>query len=112
MLQVLKDCFKGFLDCLERKWSLIPFWLASVDRNKKDTKPHRAYIAPDTLRRYIGYWQRYLLFCIRAITNNKDRIEFTAGQRKCLVDLFTGLIYKLRESFMKVTELYIAIRFP
>jgi hypothetical protein len=23
--EVLFDCFKGFLDCLERRWSLIPF---------------------------------------------------------------------------------------
>ena len=82
------DCFKGFLDCLERKQLLIPFWLVSVNRNKEDTKPHHTYIGPDTLHWYFGYWQWYLLVCIRTTTNDENRIEFTVVQRKCLVNLF------------------------
>ena len=41
---VVERCFKGILDCQERGWTLIPFWLRSVDRNKEDTKP--TYINP------------------------------------------------------------------
>ena len=84
--RVIMNCFKGFLNCLERRWSLIPFWLASVDRNKEDTKPYRAYIAPETLRRYIGYWQQYLLFCVRA-RMTEDAVQFTAAQEDCLMEV-------------------------
>ena len=84
--RVIINCFRGFLDCLERRWSLIPFWLASVDRNKEDTKPYRAYIAPETLQRYIGYWQQYLLFCVRA-RMTEDAVEFTVSQEDCLMEV-------------------------
>jgi len=86
--RVLNGCFNGFLDCQKRGWSLIPFWLSSVDRNKENTKPFRSYIAPYTLRRYIGYWQRYLLFCMRAIMT-EEAVQFTPQQSDCLLELIS-----------------------
>ena len=59
--KVIQNCFKGVIDCQERGWTLIPFWLQSVDRNKEDTKPFRTFIAPYTLRRYASYWQQYII---------------------------------------------------
>ena len=65
--RVIQHCFHGVVNCQERGWTLIPFWLRSVDRNKEDTKPFRTYIAPYTLRRYISYWQQFIIFSLRAI---------------------------------------------
>ena len=80
---LIERCFKGILDCQERGWTLIPFWLRSVDRNKEDTKPFRTFIAPYTLRRYAGYWQQYILFCLRAVMT-EDAVQFTVRQRDAL----------------------------
>ena len=74
--RMVRKCWSGFHDCSARGWELIPFWLASAVRGKEDTRPFRSYIAPYTLRRYISYWQRYVLFCFRTI----DVLEFTAQQ--------------------------------
>ena len=59
-VKVIQNCFKGVIDCQERGWTLIPFWLRSVDRNKETTKPFRMFIAPYTLCRYASYWQQYI----------------------------------------------------
>lgn len=74
--RVIRKCWNGFHDCSKRGWGMIPFWLASAIRDKEDSRPFRTYIASYTLHRYIGYWQRYILFCIRAT----ELLEFTAKQ--------------------------------
>ena len=89
---LIERCFKGILDCQERGWTLIPFWLRSVDRNKEDTKPFRTFIAPYTLRRYAGYWQQYILFCLRAVMT-EDAVQFTVRQRDALLEL-NSMLYE------------------
>ena len=37
--RVLRGCFLGVLDYNDRGWSLLGFWLNSVDRIKENTKP-------------------------------------------------------------------------
>jgi hypothetical protein len=81
----VKRCWEGYHDCLEREWDLIPFWLRSVTLEKEDTKPFRTYIAPDTLTRYVCYWQSYILFCYRMFTRKDTRVEFTTSQFQNLV---------------------------
>lgn len=78
--RVVHSCWNGFNDCLKRGWVMVPFWLASAVRSKESSRPFRTYIASYTLRRYIGYWQRYILFCIRAI----ELLEFTTQQIKLI----------------------------
>lgn len=39
--EILRACWDGFHDCRNRQWDLLPFWLASVARDKEDTKPFR-----------------------------------------------------------------------
>jgi hypothetical protein len=90
--RVIKCCFTGILNCQERGWTLIPFWLRSVDKNKEDTKPFRTFIAPYTLRRYASYWQQYIIFSLRAIMVD-DSIQWTARQRECLLEL-NSLIFE------------------
>jgi hypothetical protein len=49
--RVLRACFEGVLDCHERGWELVLFWMASVHRNKEDTKPFRRFIKTKTMER-------------------------------------------------------------
>ena len=37
--RVIKSCRNGVQDCVDRNWGLIPFWLASVERHKGETRP-------------------------------------------------------------------------
>jgi len=76
MAKILRDCWDGYHNCLTREWDLILFWLWSVMLNKEDTKPFRSYIAPNTLTRYIEYWQSYILFCYRMSELQDERLEF------------------------------------
>ena len=85
-VKVIQNCFKGVIDCQERGWTLIPFWLRSVDRNKEATKPFRMFIAPYTLCRYASYWQQYILFSLRAIMV-EDTVQFNDRQKECLWEL-------------------------
>jgi len=84
--RVVRACFNGVVDCQERGWTLIPFWLRSVDRNKDDTKPFRAFIAPATLYRYVHYWQQYILFSLWAMMA-EDSVQFNVRQREALLEL-------------------------
>jgi hypothetical protein len=77
----LNQCWSGFHDVLERGWELLPFWLVSAVRGKEDTRPFRSYIAPYTLRRYIGYWQGYIMFCVRIYQVDNNIIQFTDEQQ-------------------------------
>ena len=54
--RIVQACFKGILDCQERGWTLIPFWLRSVDRNKEDTKPFRTHITARFLALILGIY--------------------------------------------------------
>jgi hypothetical protein len=86
--RVLRECFAAVLDCHTRGWDLVLFWLASVDRTKEDTKPFRTHMDPKAMKRYIGYWQGYIMFCFRAITVDPD-ITFTPRQTECLYELLS-----------------------
>jgi hypothetical protein len=84
--RVVRACFRGVLDCHARGWELVLFWMASVDRNKEDTKPFRTHMELRTMARYIGYWQQYIMLCVRAITTD-DSVPFTPRQHQCIEQL-------------------------
>jgi hypothetical protein len=86
--RVMRRCFSGVLDCHARGWELVLFWMASVDRNKEDTKPFRTHMEARTMARYIGYWQQYIMLCVRAITMD-DSVPFTPRQRQCIQQLIS-----------------------
>jgi hypothetical protein len=90
--KILRACWDGVHDCKNRQWDLLPFWLASVARDKENTKPFRLYIDPGTFTRYIGYWQSYILLCYRMYTANDSRLQFTLSQEELLksVQLLIG----------------------
>ena len=80
--ELLEDCWGGYRDCVSRGWQLLPFWMASVSRDKESAQPFRLYIAPYTLDRYIGYWQSYIVFCMHMFQQpEEDRlVQFTPEQ--------------------------------
>ena len=84
--RVVRAYFNGIVDCQERRWTLIPFWLRSVDCNKEDMKPFRTFIAPATLYRYVSYWQQYILFSLWAIMI-EDSVPFNVRKREALMKL-------------------------
>jgi hypothetical protein len=84
--RVIRECFRGVLDCHARGWELVLFWMASVDRNKEDTKPFRTHMELRTMARYIGYWQQYIMLCVRSITTD-DSVSFTPRQRQYIQQL-------------------------
>src|SRR5205809_7322809 len=94
--RVIHACFNGVIDCQERGWTLIPFWLRSIGRNKEDTKPFRTYFAPATLYRYPSYWQQYIIFSLRA-TMGEESVQFTVKQRQRLMEL-NSLLYEINEA--------------
>jgi len=86
--ELLVDCWAGYRDCVSRGWQLLPFWMASVSRDKENTKPFRLYIAPYTLDRYISYWQSYIVFCIHMFRQPDNRlVEFTMEQARLMENL-------------------------
>ena len=86
--RILRECFSAVLDCHTRGWDLVLFWLASVDKNKEDTKPFRTHMDPKAMKRYIGHWQGYIMFCFRAVTTDPN-VEFTQRQTECLYELLS-----------------------
>ena len=87
--RVLRACFAGVLDCHTRGWELVLFWLASVDRTKESTKPFRTHMKQDTMKKYVCYWQQYIIMCVRAITEDSNCIQFTARQRLCVQQIIS-----------------------
>jgi len=91
--ELLVDCWAGYRDCVSRGWQLLPFWMASVSRDKENTKPFRLYIAPYTLERYIGYWQSYIVFCMQMFQQSEDDglVEFTVEQARLMENIIALL---------------------
>jgi hypothetical protein len=54
--RLIKTCFEGVLDCENRGWTLIPFWLASSNSTMAATIPFRTYFPEATIDRYASYW--------------------------------------------------------
>ena len=89
MATMLNQCWEGFHDVRTRGWSMIPFWLASVDRLAESSKPFRKDFPQYTLDRYFGYWQQYIMFCMRVyrLDPELEIIQFTTRQREYLEDV-------------------------
>jgi hypothetical protein len=85
--RTIQKCFDGVLDCHNRGWTLIPFWLASSDTSKPDTIPFRMYFAQETIDRYTTYWQRFIIFCLRSFENQENGVEFTREQKNKIEEL-------------------------
>jgi hypothetical protein len=50
MKRVIHNCVNGVQYCVDRYWSLIPFWSASAQRDKEGSKPFRTYTKDRSVR--------------------------------------------------------------
>jgi hypothetical protein len=86
--RLIKTCFEGILDCENRGWTLIPFWLASSNSTIAATIPFRTHFPAATIDRYASYWQQLFMFCLRGMDDMKKYgIEFTISQQQKLMKL-------------------------
>ena len=105
--RVIKDCTMRVMNCEDRNWNLISFWLISPEQGKPDLRPFRTYFKDSTIDVYTSYWQQFFCFCLRILGEKSTYgAEFKPGQRKKLEKLRD--MVKLRD--LTVEELNIMMR--
>ena len=68
VLRILKErCMHGIVDCNERGWRKLLFWLASVDATKPEKKPFSEYFDAATLKDYSHIWAGLIILCLRGL---------------------------------------------
>jgi len=83
--RVIKNCTVGVMNCEDRNWNLISFWLTSSEQGKADLKPFRTYFKDSTIELYSGYWQQFLCFCLRILGEEfRYEVKFKSKQRRLL----------------------------
>jgi len=91
--RVVEKSLAGVKDCLNRRWTMIPFWLASARPNEPSTRPFRTYFAEGTVERYTSYWQKYICFCLRTVEDGEQYgVEFLPAQELALRELMALVI--------------------
>jgi len=86
--RVIKNCTFGVMDCDDRNWNLILFWLASPEQGKADSRPFRTYFKDNTINLYTSYWQQLFCFCLRILGDESTYgAEFKSMQRMLLEKL-------------------------
>ena len=78
----------GVVDCTNRNWRLISFWLNGSEIGKADSKPFNVDNDQTTIKRYKEYWQRFIYYCIRTLGEEEEcGIQFLADQDEILCEL-------------------------
>jgi hypothetical protein len=70
--RVLHTCVNGVMDCTERNWRLISFWLNGSEASKADSRRFNIENDPTTIKRYKEYWQRFICYCVRALGEEEE----------------------------------------
>ena len=91
--KLVHKSFLGVKDCWGRGWSLIPFWLVSAHKNEESSKPFRIFYQDATIARYASYWQRLIVFCLRALL--QDRSELGVQFRECQAEKLNELLARV-----------------
>jgi hypothetical protein len=87
--RLLRRCGDGVRDCERRNWTNIGFWLNSIDATTPNTTPFHIHWEEATFQRYMGYWQRFICFCIRTIMDDQLGAQFTEEQRDLLMQIIS-----------------------
>ena len=83
--RVFERCVDGIADCWRRRWLLLLFWLNSNEKDKPDSRPFMVEHEKSTVKRYVGYWQRFLCYCLRILGNEAEHgAGFLPRQRELL----------------------------
>src|SRR5579862_1137061 len=91
--RVIGQCWDGVVDCWNRDWKLILYWLTSDRNTEAHTAPFSIYTARKTRERYTGYWQQFMMFVLRGLDDVDDEygIEYTPLQRTALNEVIAEL---------------------
>jgi hypothetical protein len=91
--RVVNGCWESVKDCSQRDWKLILYWLASASKMEHNPTPFSVYMERTTRKRYIGYWQQFMVFALRGMDdpNRQYGIEYTTGQIAALQEIIVGL---------------------
>ncbi len=87
--RLLRRCGDGVRDCGRRNWTNIGFWLNSINATEPNTIPFHLYWEEATFQRYMGYWQNFICFCLRAIMDDTLEAQFTEEQRELLMQMLS-----------------------
>ena len=82
--KMIEKSYEGVLDCHMRGWAMISFWLASAKKQESSNRPFKHYYVESTVARYIEFWQKYIVFCLRTMDDPEYGVEFTAEQKDIL----------------------------
>jgi hypothetical protein len=106
---VLRHCGNGVKDCKKRNWTNIGFWLNSIDAHSPSTVPFPVFWSDGMFERYVGYWQRFVCFCIHAISEEDEfGVEFTEVQKMLLTWMLSVIeMEKVEESMLRTLEEWI-----
>jgi hypothetical protein len=87
--RVVEECWEGARDCSSRDWKLILHWLASASKTEQNATPFSIYTERSTRKTYIGYWQQFMVFVLRGMSdpNQLYGIEYTASQLAALEEI-------------------------
>ncbi len=73
VVRVVKKCVEGARDCARvRRWESIMFWLDSSTDNEPSQQPFRYEPDTDTLKRYAGYFGRFICYCLRIVCDDDE----------------------------------------
>jgi hypothetical protein len=62
--RVFGHCRKGILDCIDRDWQLLLYWLNGHKEGKASTRPFSSYYINKTIDKYVDYWKRFICYCL------------------------------------------------
>ncbi len=86
--RVIEGCWESVKDCSSRDWKLILHWLASASKTEQNATPFSIYTERSTRKRYIEYWQQFLVFVLRGMNDgNRYGIEYTDSQLAALGEI-------------------------
>jgi hypothetical protein len=87
--RVIDGCWESAKDCSSRDWKLILHWLASASKTEHNSTPFSIYTEQKTRKRYIEYWQKFMIFVLRGMNDVSQQygIEYTESQLGALGEI-------------------------
>ena len=88
--RIFGHCRKGILDCIDRDWQLLLYWLNGHKEGKASTRPFSSYHISKTISKYVDYWKRFICYCLRAIQEEDQHgVEFLPSQLEALWEIYS-----------------------
>ena len=63
------------VDCMERSWAVVPFWLNESEAGKADDRSFSTEYDKRMMNWYIEYWQQFIYYCLKTMNEKKKLYE-------------------------------------